>query len=48
MKNLKEIARQVYFSSLGHIDYNEMKKEYNLSGLELNYVINIIRNLNRR
>lgn len=48
MKNLKEIAKQVYFSRLGRIDYNEVKREYNLSELQCNYVISIIRNWNRR
>ena len=48
IQNLKEISKQVYFSSLGHIDYNEIKKEYSLSELELNYVIIIIRNWDRR
>lgn len=47
-KRLTEIAKKVYFSGLGRIDLNEMKAEYGLSKEELDHVISIIRNLNRR
>lgn len=45
---LTEIAKKVYFSGLGHIDWNEVETEYKLSKTELNYVVSIIRNWNRR
>lgn len=47
-KKLTEIARKVYFTGLGRIDWNEVKKEYDLSKSESNYVISIIRNWNSR
>lgn len=47
-KKLTEIAKKVYFSGLGDIDWNEVETEYGLSKAELNYVISIIRNWNRR
>lgn len=43
---LTEIAKKVYFSGLGCIDWNEVETEYGLSKMELNYVISIIRNWN--
>lgn len=47
-KRLTEIAKKFYFSGLGCIDWNEVKIEYNLSETELNHVMSIIRNWNRR
>lgn len=41
---LTEVAKKVYFSRLGRIDWNEVETEYNLSKAELNYVASIIRN----
>lgn len=47
-KRLTEIAKKVYFSVSGHIDWSEVETEYKLSKAELNYVTSIIRNWNRR
>lgn len=47
-KKLTEIAKKVYFSGSGHIDWDEVEIEYNLSKAEVNYVVSIIRNWNRR
>lgn len=47
-KKLTEVAKKVYFSGLGRIDWNEVQVEYNLSKMEVNYVLNIIRNWNRK
>ena len=47
-KRLTEIAKKIYFSGSGHIDWSEVETEYKLSKSELNYVTSIIRNWNRR
>lgn len=47
-KILTEIAKKVYYSGSGHTDWNEVETEYGLSKTELNHVISIIRNWNRR
>lgn len=44
MKTLTEIAREVRFSGLGHIDWKEVQTKYKLSEAELDYVTSIIRN----
>lgn len=46
INRLTEIARKVYFSESGCIDWNEVETKYGLSKMELNHVINIIRNWN--
>jgi len=48
IEKLTEVAKKVYFSGLGRIDWNEVEIEYNLSKTELNYVASIIRNWNGR
>lgn len=46
-RGLTEIAKKVYFSGSGCIDWNEIKEEYGLSEMELERVISIIRHWNR-
>lgn len=47
-KRLTEIAKKVYFSGSGHINWSKVETEYELSKAEINYVAGIIRNWNRR
>ncbi len=48
-KSLLEIAREIRFQYAGtRINYEEVKREYGLSENELNYVISLIRDLNKK
>lgn len=44
MKTLTQIAREIYFSGLGNINWKEVQAKYKLSKAELDYITSIIRN----